>query len=63
MQNGHVTSILTTLDQGTHFSNDDICYLTDHFILLDIPTLLIIIHKGMDKLSLLTKFLVQYSQN
>ncbi len=58
MQNGDITLVLTTLDQDTHFINDDIHYLTDHFILLDIPTLLFIIHKGMDKLSLLTKFLI-----
>jgi hypothetical protein len=63
MQNGHITSILTTLDQGTHFINDDSHYLIDHFIPLDIPTLLFIIHKGMDKLSLLTKFSMHCSQN
>jgi len=51
------------IDQGTHFINDVIHYLINHFILRHILVLLFIIHKGMDKLSLLIKFLVHCSRN
>ncbi len=47
-------------NQGTHFINDAICYLSDHFILKHI-FLLFIIHKEVDKQSLLTKSLEHYS--
>jgi hypothetical protein len=46
-------------DQGTHFINDAIMYLTDHFIIRH-TNLLFIIHKEMDKLSLQTKVLEPY---
>jgi uncharacterized membrane protein AbrB (regulator of aidB expression) len=44
------------IDQGTHFSNDVIKYLIDHFI-LNVLVLLFTIHKEMFKLGLLTRFL------
>jgi hypothetical protein len=44
------------IDQGTHFSNNVIKYLIDHFI-LNILVLLFTIHKEMVKLSVLTRFL------
>jgi uncharacterized membrane protein AbrB (regulator of aidB expression) len=43
------------IDWGTHFSNNVIKYLTDHFILY-VLVLLFTIHKEMVKLSLLTRF-------
>jgi hypothetical protein len=43
-------------DQGVHFINDAIKYLTDHFLLKHVSLQPIII-KGMGKLSLLTKYL------
>jgi hypothetical protein len=54
--------LIIVIDQGTHFINNVIHYLIDHFILRH-PTLLSITHKGMDKLNILTKFLVHYSRN
>jgi hypothetical protein len=50
-------------NQGTHFINDVIHYLIDHFILKHILVLLSITHKEMDKVSLLTKSSKHYSQN
>jgi hypothetical protein len=63
--------LIIVIDQGTHSINDVICYLTNHFILKHTnftifyleSTIHPIIHKGMDKLSLLRKFLVHYSWN
>jgi len=46
------------IDQGTHFMNNVIKYLIDHFILK--PIILFIIHKEMDRMSLQTRFLEPY---
>ncbi len=46
-------------NQGTHFINDAIKYVTNHFILKHI-VLLFIIHKEMDRLNLQTRFLELY---
>ncbi len=45
-------------NQGSHFINDAIKYLINHFILRH--TSLFIIHKEMDKLNLQTRFLEPY---
>jgi hypothetical protein len=49
------------INQGTHFINDVIKYLTDH-LSLDIPMLLFIIQKEMDKVNLQTRFLKPFNQ-
>jgi hypothetical protein len=48
-------------NQGTHFINDIICYLTDHFVLRH-TNFIVYIH-GIGKLNLLIKFLVHCSWN
>ncbi len=47
------------INQGVHFINDAIKYLTDHLMLKHV-SFTTIIHKGMGKLSLLTKYLGHY---
>ncbi len=47
------------IDQGAHFINDAIKYLTDRFILKH-TSFIIYIHKEMDKLSLQIRFLEPY---
>jgi len=47
-------------NQGTHFVNDVIIYITHHFILKHVLVLLFIIHKETIKLSLLKRFLEPY---
>jgi len=55
-------SLTIVIDQGT-ISLTMLFVIWPIILPWNILALLFIIHKGMDKLSLLTKFLVHYSQN
>jgi hypothetical protein len=46
-------------NQGVHFINDDIKYLTDHFLLKHVSSTTYYL-KGMGSLNLLTRYLGQY---
>jgi hypothetical protein len=52
-------ALIIVTNQGVHFINDAIKYMTDHFLMKHVSSTTYII-KGMGRLSLLTRYLGHY---